>query len=135
MTSLPLRIALCLLLAATSVRAGEIQDAAARLQKTEWYAFGGGIFNTLTAGETNYLLLLPRPDAEALFLEVYRDGNLQAKCYALTGLKKLGSPRFAVLAKELSEQNPPVTTLSGCIVGKKSARDIVVSLRTDKAQP
>lgn len=98
----------------------------ARLATVDRFAFGGiGVAGVTSQGERDYELLLSRPSALALFEELYREGNLQGKSYALVGIHRLDPAQFKELAAPLHGSIDEVITQSGCIVGREPFREVV----------
>ena len=105
-------------------------QALEHLAKIDRFAFGGvGYAGTTSEGEKDYNLILAGPSAEADFEKLYSIGNLQAKCYALVGLRKLDRERFEELATSLQTSTRDVLTQSGCLVFPQPLRLIVDSIR------
>jgi hypothetical protein len=103
-----------------------VDVALERLAKVEVFAFGGvGFAGATSVGETNYKIIVVRPSAFADFEKLYTVGNLQAKCYALVGIRKLNPQRFKELAQPLSGSKQTVNTEHGCIRGTEPIRAVI----------
>ncbi|WP_353064405.1 hypothetical protein RBB77_01410 [Tunturibacter psychrotolerans] len=59
---------------------------------------------------------------------VYTKGDLEAKAYALTGIRKLSTPRFNELYAALPNANDELATMGGCIVSHKTLRNVAKQL-------
>ena len=82
-----------------------------RLAKVELFAFGGvGYAGVMSPGEKDYRAILARSSAMADLERLYSSGNLQAKCYALVGIRKLNPQRFKELAESLRSSKEQVGT-------------------------
>src|SRR5258708_2169459 len=69
-----------------------------RLSKVKYFAFGpSGFAGVRSQGEKDYRLILSRPSAKTDFEKLYSQGDPQARTYALVGIHKLNSKRFAEL--------------------------------------
>ena len=110
-----------------------LDSAFKRLSTVERYAFGGvGIAGATSPGEKDYKLILSSPAALETFERLYRVGNIQAKCYALVGIRKLRPERFRELADSVRKSTDKVVTMRGCIVSSERVVDIVK--RIDKGE-
>jgi hypothetical protein len=89
----------------------------------------------ISTGEIDYSAIVsPNPTvAEVAFEKVYAVGNPQAKAIALTGLKRLGSPKFKELAVLAESSNDQVATMTGCFYSHRSSRDIAVQMEKQSA--
>jgi hypothetical protein len=97
-----------------------------RLANIDRFAFGGiGYAGVTSDGEKDYKLILSRPTALRDFERLYSSGNLQAKCYALVGIRRLAPGRFEELSKSLLASKQSVLTQSGCIVSSEAFGAIV----------
>ena len=102
-----------------------------RLQKIDSFAFGGvGFALASSQGELDYRAILSRKSAAADFEAIFRIGNPQAKCYALTGLRQVNPSRFESLAAPLQSSRPCVAITRGCITFSQSMADIVKQIRS-----
>jgi hypothetical protein len=87
-----------------------------RLAKVDRFAFGGiGVAGTISQGEKDYKVILSRPSALADFERLLSTGNVQARAYALGGIRKLDGKVFKELARPLRDSKEEVVTQSGCI--------------------
>ncbi len=88
-----------------------------RLLTVDTFAMGGtGYTGKVSQGEKDFWRLLSNPDmkAQASFEKLYWEGNPQAKCYALLGIRKLNRNRFKELLKTASQSTEKVHIQSGC---------------------
>jgi hypothetical protein len=101
--------------------------------KVEIFAFGGvGYSGATSLGEKDYRAILARSSAIADFERIYSSGNLQAKCYALVGLRKLNPQRFKDLAQSLRNSKEQVATMHGCIIGQETLGAIIKQIESGK---
>jgi hypothetical protein len=102
-----------------------------RLAKVERFAFGPvGYAGVTSSGEKDYRAMLARPSAMADFERLFSSGNLQAKCYALVGIRKLSPQRFKELAQSLRSSKEKVATMQGCIVFRVLLGDVIKEIDT-----
>jgi len=110
------------------VLADDTVDAAVnRLSTVGQFAFGGvGFAGVTSKGETDFRLVLAQPKTTALnaFERLFAIGNPQGKSYALSGLKKLASARFAELVAALANSTEEVKVLRGCIVSREPLPEV-----------
>ena len=106
-----------------------VEQSIQRLAQVGTFAFGGvGIAGVTSQGEKDFRVIMAQPPdrALALFEELYKSGNLQAKCYALAGIRTLKAERFKELyAAAVQPWSGHVTTMQGCIMSSEHFRDIV----------
>jgi len=103
-----------------------IQSTIERLATVQHFAFGGvGFAGTTSAGEKDFRVIRKDPWAIAHFARLYRDGNIQAKLYALAGMREIAPQRYQELAKPLRESKEKVSTMHGCIVADEAASVVV----------
>jgi len=104
-----------------------------RLSQVERFAFGGtGIAGGISPGERDYKTVLARSTALADFEKLFAEGNRQAKCYALVGIRKLNPTRFKELAGPLRDSKERVTTMKGCIILNEPFASILKKIESDK---
>ena len=99
-----------------------VDAAVKRLAIIETFAFGGvGYAGRTSEGEVNFRTILsePRDRALALYEKLYATGNLQAKCYALAGIRALSPARFRDLYHSIRTSKEDVRTMRGCIVSSE----------------
>ena len=102
-----------------------------RLERVYSFAFGGFGFTLATSqGELDYRAILSRKSAAVDFETVFRIGNPQAKCYALTGLRQVNPRRFESLAAPLQSSRNCVAVTRGCITFVQSMADTVKQIRS-----
>ncbi|HEX9111680.1 MAG TPA: hypothetical protein VF845_09395 [Terriglobales bacterium] len=120
-------IVAALLLAAAVGQAEEPFDSTfERLAKVDQFAFGPtGYAAVISQGEKDYQVILSRPSAIADFERLFSVGNLQAKCYALVGLRTLNRKRFYELSHSLRDSKEEVVTQKGCIIFHKPLTDVL----------
>lgn len=105
------------------------EDLAAELATVEHYAFGGvGFAGTTSKGELLYDKVIAMDDAEAIFCKAFEAGTPAAKAYALHGLKKLESEKYADLKDKFVEEKFQVMTMSGCIASRVSPAQAVAMI-------
>ena len=98
------------------------------MAQVDFFAFGGvGFAGTTSEGEMGFRTVMSEPPdrALALFETLYATGNLQAKGYALVGIRALKPARFKELYKALLTSKDNITTMRGCIVSSEHFSDIV----------
>ena len=100
-----------------------------RLAEVERFAFGpAGYTGVTSSGEKDYRAMLARPSAMAEFERLFSSGNIQGKCYALVGIRKLNPQRFKELTQSLRSSKEPVETMQGCIVFHELSGAVVKTL-------
>ncbi len=110
-----------------------VDTAFERLAKVEIFAFGGvGYAGVPSSGEKDYRTILAGPSALADSDRLYSSGNLQAKCYALVGIRKLNPQRFTELAQSLRGSKEQVATMHGCIMSQELLGVILKQIESDK---
>src|SRR6266545_4211002 len=114
----PWTITILLILFVSIAQAASSYDSTFyRLAKVDRFAFGGtGYAGTISEGEKDYKEILSRPTALKDFERLYEVGNLQAKCYALVGIRTLKQKKFEELSEPLRGEKIEVITQRGCIV-------------------
>ena len=108
------------------------------MAKVYAFAFGGvGIAAETSEGEKDYQIIFARPSAEADFEKVFVEGNNQAKCYALVGLRKINRKRFEELIAllQLSRRNMSVRTAGGCLISLAPMAEAVQEIRAGMYPP
>lgn len=120
-------VAIAVIFACALAYAGERADPAfERLSKVEVFAFGGiGRAGVTSPGEKDFRIILSRPSAMADFERLYTAGNLQAKSYALAGIRMLDTNRFKGLLRSLGDSKETVQTQSGCLVFHESLGEVL----------
>ena len=102
-----------------------------RLAKVHLFAFGGvGYAGVTSSGEKDYRAMLARPSALADFERLYSSGNLQAKCYALVGIRKLNPQRFKELAQFSRSSKEQVGTMHGCVISAELLGAIIKQIES-----
>ncbi len=105
---------------------GRLDSIVTRLAKIDSFAFGGvGFVLATSQGELDYRDIMSRKSAQADFETVFRIGNSQAKCYALTGLRQLNPSRFESLAASVPLSGTCVEVTRGCITFSESIFDVL----------
>jgi hypothetical protein len=118
-----------LLVIETSAQAGPQSSALDRLSQVKLFAMGPVGFSGKTSqGETDYRVILNRPDALILLEKVYAQGAMEAKAYALTGIHQLSRTKFDELYAALPNSNDGLTTMRSCILSHETLRDIAKQL-------
>ena len=96
------------------------------LAKAPYFAFGGvGFAGTTSEGEVAYKKMLACDDAEDQLVKIFESGTNPAKAYALHGLHSLKSKRYPEFKKRFLKKAPSVKRMSGCIMGKETAAQII----------
>jgi hypothetical protein len=98
-----------------------------RLKSVEIFAIGPvGYAGVTSIGEMDYHLVSLQPPERALklFNDLFALGNVQAKAYALVGIRKLDAARFKELDAKLSSSTDSVRVESGCIVSGRKLQDV-----------
>jgi len=110
------------------------QEAALdRLSKVGRFAFGPtGNAAVISTGEKDYRTVLETSTALADFEKLFAEGNVQAKCYALVGIRKLDPTPFKHLAQPLTESSETVTTMHGCIVSHAPVAEVLQQIAAGK---
>jgi hypothetical protein len=122
-----------LLFSAIPQAAQPVDTVFARLSSVEIFAFGGvGYAGVTSSGEKDYRVILARPSAMADFERLYASGNLQAKCYALVGFRKLNPQRFKELAQPLRSSKEEVETMHGCIISQELLGAIIKQIESGR---
>lgn len=102
-----------------------------RLARVDHFSFGGvGFVLAISQGELDYRAILSRKSATADFESVFRVGNPQARCYALTGLRQVNPSRFESLAYPLQSSTTCVAVTRGCVTLSQAMADIVKQIRS-----
>ena len=87
-----------------------------RLSHVSIFAFGGvGIAGVTSEGEKDFRTVLARPSALPQFEQVFATGNLQAKAYALIGIRRFDLHRYNELSVPLRNISQKVTVFRGCL--------------------
>ncbi len=88
-----------------------------RLSKVGVFAFGGIGFAGITSeGEKDFRTILASSSALSQFEQLFATGNLQAKAYALVGIRRLDLARYNELSAPLQEIPQRVTIFQGCVM-------------------
>jgi hypothetical protein len=104
-----------------------------RLATVGQFAFGPtGNAGVISLGEKDYRTVLATSTALADFEKLFAEGNVQAKCYALVGIRKLDPSRFKHLAQPLTESSETVTTMHGCIVSHSPVAEVLQQIAAGK---
>jgi hypothetical protein len=104
-------------------------SALERLSHAKIFAMGPvGWVGMTSQEEIDYRLILNRPTALVEFEKLYAEGNMQAKSYALTGIRQLSPARFKELYASLPTSNDTVNTMQGCILSQETSRNVAQSL-------
>ena len=104
-----------------------------RLAKVDQFAIGGvGFAGVISQGEKDYRLLLSRPSALSDFERLLLEGNPQAKCYALFGIRTLSPGRFKDIVKSLRNVEDKVVIERGCIVSHETLGAVLKDIERDR---
>ena len=107
-----------------------------RFSKVEYFAFGPtGFAGVRSQGEKDYRLILSRPSAKTDFEKLYSQGDPQARTYALVGIHKLNSKRFAELLPILRVSKEEITTERGCIISSELLKEIIKQIQGGQYEP
>lgn len=122
----------CLCLFVTGPAWANPSDALAQLEKAPFFPFGGvGVVGSRAPSDTLFLELASDPNKAALFHSLWKDGNNEARCYALLGLYWLKDPDADRFAQDLIFWHVSVATAHGCMVGtKEEVASFVDSLKS-----
>jgi hypothetical protein len=104
-----------------------IDNSIQHLAQVSTFAFGGvGIAGITSQGEKDFRIIMSQPPDRALasFEELYKTGNLQAKGYALAGIRALNPARFKEIYLSVVTSNDPVRTMHGCLIGRTALKDV-----------
>jgi hypothetical protein len=121
-----------LLLFVTEAGLANPSEALKQLEKAPFFPFGGvGIVGSRAPSDSLFLEVAAAPDNAALFHSLWKEGNNEAKCYALLGLYWLKDPDADRYAQQLIFWHVSVETAHGCIVGtKEEVASFVDSLKS-----
>jgi hypothetical protein len=128
------RISLCFVVAYLSMQgiapaAEEMDSVVERLANVDVFAFGGvGFAGSISPGEKDYRVILAHPAAEADFERLFTVGNLQAKCYALVGLRQVNQEKFKALSTPVRSSKGTVSTMHGCIMRHETIAAVVAAI-------
>jgi hypothetical protein len=78
----------------------------------------------------DYRAILSRKSAAADFETVFQFGNIQAKCYALTGLRQVDPSRFQSLAATLQSSTSCVPVTRGCQTFNHPMAEVINQIRS-----
>ena len=121
------------LLSGMAQAADSVDATLDHLAKIEYFAFGGvGYAGVTSPGEKDYRIILARQSALADFEKLYSVGNIQAKCYALVGMRTLNPKRFEELVSTLRSSKEKVETMAGCIQSSEPLRDVLKRIEADE---
>jgi hypothetical protein len=97
-----------------------------QLVTSDFFAFGGvGIADTTSPGQKAFQTILTSTNALELFRSALKEGNPQARMYALAGIRKLAPKTFDAEAKSALKDNPQIKTMSGCIAREEAAEAVI----------
>jgi hypothetical protein len=101
------------------------------LERVNYFAFGGVGFALVTSrGELDYRAILSRKSAADDFETVFKLGNPQARCYALTGLRQINPGKFERLAATLQSSTTCVAVSRGCVTFEHPMAEIIARIRS-----
>lgn len=107
-----------------------------RLSHAAIFAFGGvGIAGVTSEGEKDFRTVLTRPSALPQFEQVFATGNLQAKAYALIGIRRLDLHRYNELSAPLHNLSQKVTVFRGCIGSHEPFSSLLKSIDAGNYDP
>ena len=118
-------MALVLLTAATALAEEAFSVIFERLAKVERFAMGPvGYAGIISQSEKDFKAILARSSVTD-FEKLFRNGNMQAKIYALVGLHILSPERYNEFAGFLRISTEKVETIRGCIAGKEPVAEVI----------
>lgn len=107
--------------------------AGEQLTTIQLFAFGGIGFAARTSdGEKAFRVVMEKPRDEALqtMETVFANGSVEAKSYALVGIRMLAPERFDALYQTVARSQERVHTMSGCILSEKTLQDLSKEIRS-----
>jgi len=107
--------------------------AVERLTTIELFAFGGiGFAGKTSEGEKVFNAVMGRPPEEArrAMQEIFANGSVEAKSYALVGIRRLAPERFETLYQSVAHSQQKVHTMSGCIARAKTLQQIANEIKS-----
>lgn len=117
-------------------RADEKLDAAVkRLGSVSTFALGGvGFAGVISDGEIDFKFVLSQsmPIALATFETLFATGNLQAKAYALAGIKRLRPDRYRTLLATILATTNEVEVMRGCVMMHEPFRELAKEIDEGK---
>jgi len=117
-------------------RADEKLDAAVkRLGSVSTFALGGvGFAGVISDGEIDFKFVLSQsmPIALATFETLFATGNLQAKAYALAGIKRLRPDRYRTLLATILATTNEVEVMRGCVMMHEPSRELAKEIDEGK---
>lgn len=100
-----------------------------RLSKVSAFAFGGvGFAGVTSEGEKDYRAIMAHPSALETFEKLFATGNLQAKAYALVGIRRLDLRRYNELSAPLRGITQKVTVFRGCLMSHEPFASLTKSI-------
>jgi|GEM_PF-4282866 len=123
------------MLTASQLSIAEIKsdEAYEALKSIEIYAMGPtGISGSTSQGEKYFWSIYDRPDALHHFERLFKEGNIQAKSYALTGLYLIDKKQFDARSISYVNEKSKVEIMEGCIVSHKSAPDLLKDIQSEE---
>ena len=132
MRRISLQILCCLFPFVTGAVLANPAEALKQLEKAPFFPFGGvGIAGSRAPSDTLFLELATDPNNAVLFHSLWKDGNSEARCYALLGFYWLKDPDADRFAQHLIFWHVSVATAHGCMVGtKEDVASFVDSLKS-----
>ena len=115
-----------------------VDDSIQRLAQVGTFAFGGvGIAGITSQGEKDFRVIMAQPPDRALALleQLFKTGNLQAKCYALAGISVLNPTIFKEIYHSVVTSNDRVTTMQGCIIWHAALKNVAREIDEGKYDP
>ena len=127
-------VLVCILLGASSCYSQDAPQAAiTRLSNADLFAVGPvGYAGKTSEAEKDFRAIASSPAAMDKLHELYRTGNVQAKSYALLGIKELDIAEFKRLASTLHPTEQTVAVERGCIVSHLQFADLVKQIAAGK---
>lgn len=104
-------------------------DPVRKLATIHDFAFGGvGFAGTTSEGEAAFGEVMGRKTAEADFVALLDSGNVQARCYALVGLRLLNPAAFSTKVKRFEKDKTAVSTMAGCMIAQQPMVSVVANI-------
>ena len=90
--------------------------AVAQLAKVDWFSFGGvGYAGSTPEREDWFFTILSSRHSERLFRDLFEQGTIEARLYALAGLQAINSGSFRECAARFGKEGSRVRVQGGCI--------------------
>src|SRR4051812_38057647 len=105
------------------------RTAVSQLAKTERFSFGAVSFaGSIPEREDWFFAILASRDSGRLFRELFEQGTMEAKLYALAGLHAVDRSSFNERAARFIREDSRVETQAGCIVSDSTMAEAVAAI-------